>query len=165
MPLSDISTGIQPSVLDRLLDDGTSASDAAGYWDASIEQLKRALRRDLEWLLNTRRTIVPLPDIADELERSAFYFGLPDLTSMSKDNPETQYRLLKFVEEAVTRFEPRLADVRVSLAADDGGKRRELHFLIEGILRRDPMPEEIAFDTVLSIVTGEIEVKGEADEK
>lgn len=165
MAHGDPTYGIQQSVLDRLLEGDGPGRDESVQWEASLAQLKGAVRRDLEWLLNTRRSIVPLPEDSEELARSAFYFGLPDLTSMSKDDPETQYRLLKYVEEAIVRFEPRLADVRVSLAMDDEGKRRELHFLIQALLRRDPMPEEVAFDTVLSIVTGEIEVRGEVDEK
>jgi hypothetical protein len=36
---------------------------------------------------------------------------------------------------------------------------------LKSALRRDPVPEEVAFDTVLRIVTGEIEVRGDADEK
>jgi type VI secretion system protein ImpF len=157
---NDLTTGIQQSVLDRLVGGGESM-----HWEASLEQLKSALRRDLEWLLNTRRTIVPLPEDAEELPSSVFNFGLPDLTSMSKDDPETRHRLLRYVEEAVGRFEPRLTDVRVSIMLDESRERRELHFMIEGLLRRDPVPEEVAFDTVLRIVTGEIEVRGDADEK
>jgi type VI secretion system protein ImpF len=91
---------------------------------------------------------------------SAFTFGLPDLTSMSKDDPETRQRLLRLVQEAVERFEPRLGDVRVALMRAPSVEQRELHFLIEGVLRRDPSPEQVAFDTVLRIVTGEIDVMG-----
>jgi type VI secretion system protein ImpF len=148
--------GIQQSVIDRLIDEGPGGGEAE--WEASLEQLKSALRRDLEWLLNTRRTIVDLPDGTSELARSAFNFGLPDLTSMSKDDPESQHRLLRMVEEAVESFEPRLGNVRVSLMRAPSGERRELHFLIEGVLRRDSAPEQVAFDTVLRIVTGEIDV-------
>jgi type VI secretion system protein ImpF len=150
------SRGIQLSVLDRLID----GPDVGAAWDASLEQLKTALRRDLEWLLNTRRTIVELPDGTEELMSSAFTFGLPDLTSMSKDDPETRQRLLRLVQEAVERFEPRLGDVRVALMRAPSVEQRELHFLIEGVLRRDPSPEQVAFDTVLRIVTGEIDVMG-----
>lgn len=151
------SRGVQLSVLDRLIDD---RPDVGPEWDASLEQLKTGLRRDLEWLLNTRRTIVELPEGTEELAASTFTFGLPDLTSMSKDDPETRQRLLRLVQEAVERFEPRLGDVRVALMRAPSVEQRELHFLIEGVLRRDPSPEQVAFDTVLRIVTGEIDVMG-----
>jgi type VI secretion system protein ImpF len=144
-------------VLDRLIDE---RPDVGSEWDASLEELKTGLRRDLEWLLNTRRTIVALPEGLEELTTSAFTFGLPDLTSMSKDDPETRARLLRLVQEAVERFEPRLGNVRVALMRAPSVEQRELHFLIEGVLRRDPSPEQVAFDTVLRIVTGEIDVMG-----
>jgi type VI secretion system protein ImpF len=151
-------------VLDRLVDDGSAPGDEFDP-ERSFERMKIALRRDLEWLLNTRRTMLLPPEGTEELEESVYTFGLPDLTSMSKDDPETQYRLLRFVEEAIARFEPRLSNVRVSLMRDAIAERRELHFLIEGMLRRDPTPEQVAFDTVLRIVTGEIDVMPESDAK
>jgi type VI secretion system protein ImpF len=150
---------VQLSVLDRLVDDGSAPGDEFDP-ERSFERMKIALRRDLEWLLNTRRTMLLPPEGTEELEESVYTFGLPDLTSMSKDDPETRQRLLRLVQEAVERFEPRLGDVRVALMRAPSVEQRELHFLIEGVLRRDPSPEQVAFDTVLRIVTGEIDVMG-----
>ena len=51
---------VTQSVLERLIDrePGTD-SDSAQTRAQSVRQLKAALRRDLEWLLNTRRTPDP----------------------------------------------------------------------------------------------------------
>jgi type VI secretion system protein ImpF len=155
---------VQQSVLDRLLgtEDALPGDDSYA-WAQSVDLLKQAVRRDIEWLLNTRRIAEPAPEQYEELRRSVYHFGIPDLTSLSKDAPETRSRLLRYVEEGIRDFEPRLANVRVSFAERDGEDHRELHFIIEGLLRLDPNPEQVAFDTVLEIASGEIAVKGIAN--
>ena len=48
---------VTQSVLDRLIDrEPASRSEAALTRAQSVRQLKVSLRRDLEWLLNSRRT-------------------------------------------------------------------------------------------------------------
>jgi type VI secretion system protein ImpF len=151
---------VQQSVLDRLIDDEPGiARDPVLTWAESVHELKLALRRDLEWLLNTRRTIQAPPEACVELQRSLYQYGLPDFTSRPHDNGETAQRLAREVEQAITLFEPRLANVRVSLAeVEDKGERR-LHFVIEALLRLDPTPERVVFDTVLDVVKHEFEVQ------
>jgi len=51
----------------------------------------------------------------------------------------------------------------VSLVETEGeNARRELRFLIEAVLRMDPNPEPVVFDTVLEFSSGEYDVKGDA---
>ena len=45
--------------------------------------MKAALRRDLEWLLNTRRNPEPAPESMAELSQSLFNYGLPDFSALS----------------------------------------------------------------------------------
>ena len=151
---------VQQSVLDRLVDDEPGiARDPALTWAESVQELKRSLRRDLEWLLNTRRAMQAPPEACTELQRSLYQYGLPDFTSRPHDNVETAHRLAREVEQAIALFEPRLANVRVSLAeVEDRGERR-LHFVIEALLRLDPTPERVVFDTVLDVVKHEFEVQ------
>ena len=52
--------------------------DAPMTYKKSVDRLKAALQRDLEWLLNTRRIALELPESAEELRRSLFYYGLPE---------------------------------------------------------------------------------------
>ena len=58
----------------------------------------------------------------------------------------------------LTAFEPRLTDVHVTLESTDTVDRR-LRFHIEGNMKLDPAPEEISFDTVLELSSGEYKVK------
>jgi type VI secretion system protein ImpF len=150
---------IRPSVLDRLLDDESELAERALGWDASVGVLKRVVRRDLEWLLNTRRTPLPAPPHLRETARSLYHYGLPDVTALAKDSPDAHRQLRRWLEETIALFEPRLAGVRVTLRESEAGARREMRFLIEAALRCDEEAEPVAFDTVLEIASGAYEVR------
>ena len=159
MARAEIERTVQQSVLDRLLDDDDGAFGSTISWLESVERLKRAVRRDLESLLNTRRLAEPAPERYEEVRRSMYHYGVPDITSLSRDAPDTYTRLQRYVQEAIQLFEPRLANVRVALVQGEGEERRELHFRIEALLRMDPTPEQVAFDTLIEIASGEVEVR------
>jgi type VI secretion system protein ImpF len=76
----------------------------------------------------------------------------------------TRQRLRRQVEDAIALFEPRLTDVRVSVAESEDAERRQLRFIVEAMLRMDPNPERVLFDTVLDPTRGEFQVIGESDE-
>jgi len=87
----EVERTVQWSVLDRLIDtDPHSAAEPSFTWAQSVRELKRALRRDLEWLLNTRRIVEPAPEGFNELRESLYHFGLPDVTSASAESPDTR---------------------------------------------------------------------------
>jgi len=69
--------------------------------------------------------------------------------------------LRRQVEETITLFEPRLSGVRVTVATKDVEGRRELRFTIDGLLRMEPSPEQVVFDTVLEVTSSTFEVRGE----
>lgn len=163
MKHSGIEKSVQQSLLDRLIDlEPRTSSEVPPTWSESVRQLKNSLRHDLEWLLNTRRIPVDPPETFEELPRSLYNFGFPDITSLGRDSREVRTRLLRQVEETITTFEPRLAGVKVSLAESEENGARQFRFLIEGLLRMEPNPEQVVFDTVLEISSGEYHVKGDA---
>ncbi len=67
------------------------------------------------------------------------------------------------MERVIRQFEPRLTKVTVALL-DPGAEPvdRTLRFRIEGLLRVDPAPEPVAFDSAVEPATGNVEVKGAA---
>jgi type VI secretion system protein ImpF len=149
------------SVLDRLLDDDPKRSEEAMPTRAqSLRTLKAGVRRDLEWLLNTRQP-VDIPT-GVELQKSVYVYGLPDISSMGLASLTDRERLTRSIERAVARFEPRLANVRVVLTSVAGEKAPQLRFTIEGMLRIDPSPEHVTFDTLLELSSKEYIVQGEA---
>ena len=117
-----------------------------------------SVKRDLEWLLNTRQPPYEIAETLEEVNRSLAVYGLPDFTSLSAKNPGEQQKLTKALETALSIFEPRFINVNVSLAPVDHTDR-QLRFRIEAHLDIDPTPEPISFDTVLQVGSGEFAVK------
>jgi len=163
MARSDLDLTVTQSVLERLTDrDPKTASDPAMARAQSIRLMKASLRRDLEWLLNTRRTPEPAPDSMAELSHSLFNYGLPDFAALSLHSPKDRDRLLIELEDTVTLFEPRLRNVRVSLVdPSSAGVTRTLQFQIEALLHMDPTPEQVSFDAVLQLTSGEYQIRGD----
>lgn len=150
------------SVLDRLIDEEPKSGVEGPMTRAeSLRRLKSAVRRDLEWLLNAREPVQPPPDGAVQLEKSVYCFGLPDLCSMNLASIKNRTDLIRLMEGMIAIFEPRLIGTKVSLAASAPGPLPQLHFVIEGLLAIDPMPEHVSFDTVLDVSGGEYRVRGE----
>ena len=152
---------VLPSVLDRLIDLQPKLRDEppVSRAESRFRELKMDLQRDLEWLLNTRRIPDDIPDAAQELKKSLYYYGLPEFMDLSV--AAASDRLTKYLEWAIKTFEPRLANVRVIMRPIESVGRMA-HFMIEAILLIDPMPERVAFDTVLELTRGEYRVRGES---
>ena len=107
-----------------------------------MRQLKASLRRDLEWLLNTRRTPEAAGREYEELEKSLFNYGLPDTTTLSWDSARDRARLFAHAsKQALAIFEPRISRVKVIPLDAASGSQHVLRFQIEGLLDMDPAPE------------------------
>jgi type VI secretion system protein ImpF len=162
MAKADPDVAVTPALLDRLIDlEPNVAADPPASRSQSVRQLKASLRRDLEWLLNTRRIPDEAPETYRELHRSLYNFGLPDVTSMSLNSPRDRQRLLRLVEQTVAIFEPRLTAVRVRAIDSTASGPRVLRFQIEALLKMDPAPEQVLFDTLLQLNSGEYQLKAE----
>ena len=161
MATRDSDKSIQQPVLDRLFDfEPQSRVEAPLTREQQLRQLKASLRRDLEWLLNSRRTPDPVPEAYRHLTDSVYCYGLPDTGSFALLSSREQQRFLRALESTLARFEPRLQTVRVSMQTP-GPHTRVLRFHIDGLLKLDPVPERICFDTVLQLASGQYEVERE----
>jgi len=160
MAKRDANGPVTLSVLDRLIDRDPKNRSEVPYTRAqSLRELKLNLKRDLEWLLNTRKTIEPSPDSARETVRSVYHYGFADISSKSVLSTRDHSDLLRDMEAAIAIFEPRLKRAKVRMEQVQG-RDRVLKFVIEGLLCMDPAPEPVRFDTVLELGKGEYEVKG-----
>jgi type VI secretion system protein ImpF len=161
MPRPADASVTQP-LLERLIDtEPKTPSEQALTRPQSVRKLKAALRRDLEWLLNSRRTPIEADESCPELQKSLYHFGLPDLTNLSMTSAQDQDRLTWLLEKTIQTFEPRLDGVRVSMQPLTDANRR-VQFIIEGLLLMDPAPERISFDTMLDLTSGSYKVEGES---
>jgi type VI secretion system protein ImpF len=162
MARAPADTVLVPSVFDRLLDDEPGVSyEPVRNRGQSLRELEAAVARDLEALLNTRQeTLDELPNEYLEVNRSLITYGLPDFTSFSLLSLDDRTRILRSVESAIARFEPRLARVRVNLDMPRN-EDRGLRFRIDALLRVDPAPEAVTFDAVLQLNTQQYVVRGQ----
>ena len=88
MAKRELERTVQPSVLDRLTDvDPRRPADAPMSYAESLRSFKAAVQRDLEWLLNTRRAAAGSEvEEFEELRKSLYQFGMPDISSMSGES-------------------------------------------------------------------------------
>jgi len=161
MARDEVSGPVTLSVLDRLIDqDPKNRAEQPLSRAQSLRELKTALKRDLEWLLNTRRTIDPAPASARETARSVYHYGFADLSSKSVLSSKDQNDLVREMESAIALFEPRLKRAKVRFEPVEPSYQT-LRFVIEGLLCMDPAPEPVRFDTVLELGKGGYQVRGE----
>jgi type VI secretion system protein ImpF len=162
MAKREIERTVQQSVLDRLIDlDPRSGGDTPISLGESLKRFKDALRRDLEALLNSRRAPLDIAERYVETKTSVLMFGLPDVSSIERSSRIARERLRKNVQEAIAAFEPRLTDVRVTILEGADDPKQQLRFVIEGMMRVDPAPEQVVFDTLLELSSGDYHVSEE----
>lgn len=161
MPRTDNEIRVTPSVLDRLLDFEPELSrEPVASRDKSLRQLKQAVKRDLEWLLNTRRVATEISSDLKEVSRSLANYGLPDFSGVSIENPAEQKRMRHEIQETIEIFESRLESVVVTLEPKRDTERA-LRFRIDARLKVEPAPEPVSFDTVLQLGSGQYSVQGD----
>ncbi|MBV8070534.1 MAG: type VI secretion system baseplate subunit TssE [Acidobacteriaceae bacterium] len=159
MASGDYERIVQQSLLDRLIDyEPDSRVEPLMTRAESLRRLRSSVRRDLEWLLNTVR-VESVPPSFTELQKSVFAYGVVDISGMSLESPQDGQRLLRSLEAAITLFEPRLKNVRVTSYDKLSRKRMTLDFHVEALLMIDPAPERIAFDTIFEVARGMYTVK------
>jgi len=153
-------TTLVPSMLDRLMDDEPQVSREAAKDDVKVlREMKDAVRRDLQNLLNTRARCLSWPPALDELPSSLVNYGLPDFTntySRAVQDPDSLCRAIRF---AIEQFEPRLRNVRVDLLPSNVATDRALRFRIDATLYVDPVEDKVFYSSSLEPVTGNFEVK------
>jgi type VI secretion system protein ImpF len=151
---------IQQGLLDRLIDlDPQDRQEAPMTRPESLRQLRLAVKRDLEWLLNSTRMPIEVPEACQEVHNTVLFYGLPDISTVSIQDPGDEQRLLRSLEKAIEVFEPRLTRARVTSKERYRPAQQSITFHVEAMLMIDPAPERISFDTVLEISKGAYSVK------
>src|ERR1035438_8256687 len=102
MPRNGPDAAVTLSVLDRLIDDDPRTSIEAPLTRAqSVRTLRDAVRRDLEWLLNTRQVAFPPSEGFRQLNRSVYVYGLPDFTGFTLASRSEARRLTRQLQFAL----------------------------------------------------------------
>ena len=149
-----------PSVLDRLLDDEPGRDwEPARDRAQRLADLKASVRRDVEDLLNTRRRLAEVPPGLREAADSLLTYGLPDVSGAGPATGADRAAFARRLEHILGVNDARLTRVAVEVVpTDDAG--RALKFRITALLRADPAPEPVAFDSALDPASGEFRVGG-----
>jgi type VI secretion system protein ImpF len=147
------------SVFDRLLDDDpTRGEDLHKTRGNALAELRDALRRDLEALLNTRPCSTTWEAGLAELDYSILNYGVATVTNAELSANENREQFRGAVERAIRRFEPRFLKVSVTLTEDTDRIDRTLRFRIEALVRAEPAPEPLVFDSIVDPSTQGITV-------
>jgi type VI secretion system protein ImpF len=150
---------VQQGLLDRLIDlEPDNRFEAPMTRAESVRQLRLSVKRDLEWLLNSTRMPIEVPESCGGIENSVIFYGLPDIASVAVDS-SSQLGLQRSLEKAIEMFEPRLARARVTSHGPFRATNQSITFHVEATLLMDPIPERFSFDTVLEISKGAYTVK------
>ena len=141
--------GFTPGLFDRLLDVPVSGASTGTNSRMNLEELKDAVARDLEALLNTR-TVIPeeLLKRYPECARSIVTYGLNDFAGRSLSSTDDRTYICLCLEKAIGRHEPRLHNVKASLEVRDDSTNR-LNFAITALMVVSTSQEPVNFDAVL----------------
>jgi type VI secretion system protein ImpF len=85
-------------------------------------------------------------------------YGIPDFTGLNMSVPAERERVRLEIERVIRRYEPRLKSVAVTVQPNVNKFDRTLRLRITGVLRTEPVPERVVFDSELEPAAG-IEIK------
>ncbi|CAN5806922.1 type VI secretion system baseplate subunit TssE [soil metagenome] len=157
MPDLTVADRLQPALLDRLVDEHPEEKvESRERRVMNMAQLRRAILRDLQWLLNAQARpssddVYGYPNIAS----SVLNFGLPDSAGQSITG-RRRAEVRAAVERAIQQFEPRLLpkQLRVTEVDSESG-RNKLIFEIAGEIAPLPMPESLFVRTEVDTELGQ----------
>lgn len=149
------------SVLDRLLDDAPySPADPPSSYVEQVREMREAIRRDLEMLLNTRRCNQSPPLALRELQNSLCNFGVDGAVAANLMTDEAKLALARSIERSISRFETRLSNVRVTILKNRSVTARALRMRIEAAFRLHEGMPPISFESIIDPSSQRIHVEG-----
>ncbi len=148
------------SVLDRLLDDDPKSTvEPARPTRPVLRDLEAAIRRDLRWLVRTRRRVISWPREYEELDASVLNYGVPDMTGTSLASQEARGEFVRSIEGVIRRFDKRFKSVSVVTGKEGEPLDRNLRVRIQGVLFAEPAPESVTFDSSVEPDTNSLEIR------
>lgn len=160
---------LQPSLLDRLTDLAPEQKrESLDSQSLSMTQLRRAVLRDLGWLLNATNLEVvdDLPE-GSAVTRSTLNYGIPGIAGVGALDRRSTV-LERSIADAIRAFEPRIRPESLQVRARPVRREDALPVLvleIRGELWAQPVPQQIFLETAIELETRiavVTEVKGRA---
>ncbi|MCO1332929.1 type VI secretion system baseplate subunit TssE [Microbulbifer sp. OS29] len=143
-------------VLDRLLQSSSKLDMHQSH--QVLRQLREGVRRDLEYLFNTRFKCISAPAAHEYLQKSNINYGLPDLSTVNLSSSDSRKQFCRDIEKTVLSFEPRIRSVKVTTQDKVDVEDPSIRFRVEAVLHINPASEIIVFDSALNPVTQLVDV-------
>jgi type VI secretion system protein ImpF len=153
---------LQPSLLDRLVDDEPySKVESRDKRVLSMKKLRDGVLRDIAWLLNTA-CYYPLEDLDRYpfVARSVLNFGFFELTGKAVSGVDG-VAIERHLRQTLWNFEPRLVRETLKVTVQARGEAmcgNAVTIAIEADLWAEPVPLRIYMKTEVDLESGEIEV-------
>ncbi len=140
------------SILDRLIDNAPEQTQEAPHTQVIVE-LRDAIRRDLEFLLNTRWHCMPNDKLELAQDPVLVDYGIPDFTSLNLNDEDNRTRLTQLLEKIIAQNESRFKSVKIKLIENSSDIQRTLHFRIDAFLDVEPAEIPVSFDSTVNPAT------------
>jgi type VI secretion system protein ImpF len=138
------------SILDRLIDDSPDLpNDEQMSMVEQVREMREAIRRDLEALLNTRRCPTAPPAAMEELRDALVSYGVDGIISANLVTDEAKLRLARIIERRIALFETRLSDVLVTILRNRTQSERALRMRIQATFRLYEGMPPISFESMI----------------
>ena len=163
MAESGMQDRLMPFLLDRLTDDApTVKAEGRERRTFSNADMRRALLRDLSWLLNT--SAQPGIGTLDEYPRvaaSVLNYGIPDFSGRTASS-ETPEMIQRMVRAAILNYEPRIRPGSLRIQAIDVIEEGAAHVValeIRAEFYDVPIPQHLFLRTEVDLETRHVELK------
>lgn len=155
---------LQPSLLDRLIDDDpASRVESADKKTLTKQALRQAVLRDLGWLLNATGYSPALDEkLYPNVARSVLNFGIPTMSGQfaSTMQPNSMAQALR---QAIVNFEPRILQNTLQVDVVQEGYAMDSHnrvgLTIKGMLWAQPVPMEFLMRSRIDLEEGRFSIE------
>ncbi|WP_027686712.1 type VI secretion system baseplate subunit TssE [Rhizobium leguminosarum] len=138
------------SILDRLIDEAPDRTvDPPMSFVDQVRDVREAIRRDLEALLNTRRCPATPPAALSELRDTLVSYGVDGIVSANLMTDQAKLKLAQAIERRIALFETRLSDVRVTILKSRTMTERALRMRIQATFRLHEGMPPISFESTI----------------
>ncbi|MGO7905361.1 type VI secretion system baseplate subunit TssE [Rhizobium leguminosarum] len=138
------------SILDRLIDEAPDRTvDPPMSFVDQVRDVREAIRRDLEALLNTRRCLATPPAALSELRDALVSYGVDGIVSANLMTDQAKLKLAQAIERRIALFETRLADVRVTILKSRTMTERALRMRIQATFSLHEGMPPISFESTI----------------
>lgn len=148
------------SLLDRVTDEDPDREQEVPASGRKLErQLREAIRRDIENILNTRQRSVPLPKELTNLPGTIADYGVPDFMGQTLSADRRRKQFLRRLTDCILRQEPRFKSLEIEPIGAVDQAERSFPFRIHAVVFAEPAPESVTFDSRIEVASRSFSIR------